>query len=176
MDQIKRALVDNSPLYPVLADVVTAYLEPCLDYDVLKCNHKVAFCVCGNTFEFRRPLYPAHARGKRVLVEKFCPHCGEPNPHKSPDDPKWLQRGWWMAQEKRKALKAWTSWNGGIRVKPPRGKKYLKCPRCETRADSYDHIYCTACQHKLEWAARPCFTNTPSCLHFSHLDAIKIFQ
>ena len=176
MDQIKRALVDNSPLYPVLADVVTAYLEPCLDYDVLKCNHKVAFCVCGNTFEFRRPLYPAHARGKRVLVEKFCPHCGEPNPHKSPDDPKWLQRGWWMAQEKRKALKAWTSWNGGIRVEPPRGKEHLKCPRCETRAESYDHIYCTACQHKLEWAPRPRFTNTPSCPRFSHLDAIKIFR
>ena len=71
MDQIKQQLVDHSPLYSVLVDVITEYLEPCIDYDVPKCNHKIAFCVCGNTFDFRYPLYPYHAREKRILLENF---------------------------------------------------------------------------------------------------------
>ena len=147
MDQIKRQLGENSPLYSVLVDVITEYLEPCLDYDVPKCTHKIAFCSCGNTFAFRYPLYPDHARKKRILLEKFCPYCGEPNKHNSPDSPKWLHQGWRMTP----------SWSDVKRQPQYQSypKKYLSCPRCEILAESYEHKYCTTCQHKLEWKAWP---------------------
>ena len=152
MDQIKQQLVDHSPLYSVLVDVITEYLEPCLDYDVPNCNHKIAFCTCGNTFEFRHPLYPDHAREKRILLEKFCPFCGAPNKHNSPDSPKWLHQGWRM--------KPSTLEMSFLPRRQKKGqsqtKKYLSCPRCETLAESYDHKYCTKCQYKLEWSAWPC--------------------
>ena len=151
----KQQLENVIPLYSVLSKLVVEFLEPCLDYDVPKCNHKIAHCVCGNNFEFRYPLYPYHAlrpKGRRVLLEKFCPYCGAPNKHNSPDSPKWLHQGWRMKPStlemsflSRRQKKVQSQTN-----------KYLSCPRCETLAESYDHKYCTKCQYKLEWSAWPC--------------------
>jgi len=149
----KQQLKKNIPLYPVLSDLVVEFLEPCLDYSVPKCNHKIAFCICGNTFEFRHPLYPYHAKDKRILLEKFCSYCGEPNKHKSPDSPKWLHQEWRKkpSTSEMSFLSRCQKTQGQIQT-----KKYLNCRRCATLAESYDHKYCTLCQHKLEWSAWPC--------------------
>ena len=148
MDKIKQQLQAYSPLYSVLTDRVIEFLEPCLDYDVPKCNHKIAFCTCGNSFQFRHPLYPSNAREKRILLEKFCPYCGEPNRHNSPDSPKWLHQGWRMKREP-----SWTAEKRSQKNQMPT-KKYLNCPYCEAVAESYDHKYCTQCPHKLKWRSR----------------------
>jgi hypothetical protein len=151
----KQQLENVIPLYSVLSKLVVEFLEPCLDYDVPKCNHKIAHCVCGNNFEFRYPLYPYHAlrpKGRRVLLEKFCPFCGEPNKHKSPDSPKCLNQGWRMKPSLLKITKV-LEWNQKIQIQT---KKYLNCSNCDTLAESYDHKYCTKCQNKLEWSAWPC--------------------
>ncbi len=109
------------PLYPDLANLLLEFLEPCLDYDVAECTHKNAFCPCGNIFKFHPNLFS----GEKILLEKFCPFCGTPNPHKSriPED--------------------------GTRLVLVKAKKYLRCPRCSKHAESYDHKFCTTCQHKL---------------------------
>ncbi len=114
--QIKKIL----PLYSDLADLLLEFLEPCLDYDVLKCTHKNAFCRCGNIFEFHSSR---SGDGEKILLENFCPFCGRANPHKSRirDDGYFLMRA----------------------------KKYLRCPQCFKRAESYDHQFCSVCQHKL---------------------------
>ena len=135
MDQIKRQLEDHSPLYPVLVDQVAEFLEPCLDYVVSHCNHKKAFCPCGNTFLFRDL-----AGGKRVWLEKFCPHCGEPNKHNSLDY--YSPVGSW---------KSVLSHN--FQSRP--GKHFL-CPRCAAFIDFYGYKYCTQCRHKLKWRAQLC--------------------
>ncbi len=147
----KQQLKEIIPLYSVLSGLVVEFLEPCLDYDVPKCNHKIAFCTCGNTFEFRHPLYPYHAKEKRILLEKFCAYCGEPNKHKSPDSPKWLHQGWRIKPSFLEMSFLSKKKKGRIQT-----KKYLNCSRCETLAESYDHTYCTLCRHKLEWSAWPC--------------------
>ncbi len=152
MSLTKRQLENIIPLYSVLSKLVVEFLEPCLDYDVPKCNHKIAWCTCGNTFKFRRPLYPYQAREKRILLEKFCPFCGEANKHNSPDSPKWLHQGWRMKPSLLKITKV-LKWKQKIQIKT---KPYLNCPHCDTLAESDDHQYCTKCQHKLEWSAWPC--------------------
>ena len=162
MEQIKQQLEEYSPLYSILVDLVTGFLEPCLDYDVPKCNHKIAHCVCGNIFEFRHPLYPAHARGKRVLVEKFCPYCGAPNKHNSPDSPNWLQQGWRILPSTLEIPFLSRQLSSNKSLSQHTKKKYLNCSWCATRAESYDHKYCTKCQHKLTWSAWPC-TFQPCC-------------
>jgi len=141
----KHQLKETIPLYSVLADLIIEFLDPCLDYDVPHCNHKIAFCICGHTFEFRYPLYPSSAREKRILIEKFCPYCGKPNKHKSPDNPKWLHHGWrmnpsWSAEERQPQFQNQT-------------KKYIKCNKCATLAESYTYKYCTKCPHQLMWSA-----------------------
>ena len=152
MSLTKQQLENVIPLYSVLSKLVVEFLEPCLDYDVAKCNHKIAWCTCGNTFEFRRPLYPYQARKKRILLEKFCPFCGAPNKHNSPDNPKWLHQGWRIKPSLLKITKVLES-KQKIQIQT---KKYLNCPHCDTLAESYDHKYCTKCQYKLEWSAWPC--------------------
>ncbi len=149
MKKTRKEIAEAIPLYPVLSSLVIDYLEPCLDYSVPRCEHKIAFCLCGNSFMFRSPLYPLHARTKRVLMEKFCPICGSPNFHESPDSPKWLRHGWRM----------------DARVLPcsenPRRrltKKYLSCSKCRLLAEASDHTYCMLCQARLRWTAKKgCF-------------------
>ena len=150
MKTTKSQLKKIIPLYSDLTDLLLEFLEPCLDYDVPKCTHKIAHCVCGNNFDFRYPLYPYHAREKRILLEKFCPFCGEPNKHNSPDSPKWLHQGWRM---KPSLLEMPAMLTNPIQIQT---KKYLNCSQCDTLAESYDHKYCTKCQHKLEWSEWPC--------------------
>ncbi len=115
--QLKKII----PLYSDLAELLLEFLEPCLDYDVAECTHKNAFCQCGNIFKFQTNLFG----GEKILLEKFCPFCGTPNPHKSriPED--------------------------GTRLVLVRAKKRLGCPHCLKHAESYEHKFCSACQHKL---------------------------
>ena len=134
MDQIKQQLEDHSPLYSVLIDLVAEFLEPCLDYDVSNCNHKKAFCSCGNTFQFR-----SLARGERIWLEKFCPYCGEPNKHNSLDY--YFSQGDWS--------------NGQSQFQSRPGKHFI-CPRCAAFIDFYGYKYCTQCRHKLKWRAQLC--------------------
>ncbi len=110
------------PLYSDLANLLLEFLEPCLDYDVDECTHKNAFCQCGNIFEFQTNFFS----GKKILLEKFCPFCGTPNAHKS------------RIRE-----------DGTPRLVLVRTKKYLGCPRCSKHAESYQHKFCSVCQHKL---------------------------
>ena len=149
----KQQLENVIPLYSVLSKLVVEFLEPCLDYDVPKCNHKIAWCTCGNTFEFRRPLYPYQARKKRILLEKFCPFCGAPNKHNSPDNPKWLHQGWRMKWDHCSVDKHLKRTKHSVAAR--RKIKYLICPQCDTLAESYDHKYCSKCQYKLELSTWP---------------------
>ena len=154
MSVTKQQLENAIPLYCVLSKLVVEFLEPCLDYEVPKCNHKIAFCTCGNTFEFRHPLYPSHARKKRILLEKFCPFCGEPNKHNSPDNPKWLQQGW---RTKPPILEITKTFEQKHKIQIQiQTKKYLNCEHCDILAESSDHTYCSKCHHQLEWSAWPC--------------------
>ena len=130
MDQLKRHLEDHSPLYSVLIDQVVDFLEPCLDYDDFNCNHKIAFCSCGNTFQFRD-----HSRGKRIWLEKFCPWCGEPNKHNSLD---------------RQCE------SNGLAQFQSRPGKYFVCPQCAAFIDFVGYKYCPQCRHKLKLRARLC--------------------
>jgi hypothetical protein len=120
MTTTKSQLKQIIPLYSDLADLLLEFLEPCLDYSVSTCPHKNAFCQCGNVFEFRTTMLFK----KIVLLEKFCPFCGTENPHTS------------RIQENALVLK--------------RSKKHLRCPRCFIHAESYDHKFCSTCQHKYE--------------------------
>ena len=120
-DQLKQII----PLYSDLADLLLEFLEPCLDYSVSTCTHKNAFCHCGNIYLTQiwfDLLDIPHS--EKFLLEKFCPFCGTANPHKSK-----------------------------IRVTRfrylVRAKKYLGCPRCLKQSESYDHKFCSSCQHKL---------------------------
>ena len=154
MGATKQELKQIIPLYSVLTDLVLEFLEPCLDYDVPKCNHHIAFCSCGNNFEFRHPLYPLSARGKRVLVENFCPYCGNPNKHQTPDSPACLRQGWRIPFPSSPPSRDtdFCSWepHGGI----PQAK-YLTCPHCTAQAESFHHTYCSGCGRRLEWNLSP---------------------
>ena len=120
-------LKSSIPLYSDLAGLVLEFLEPCLDYSLPKCIHtnkRYAFCHCGNVFEFRSSWNDS----ERILLEKFCPFCGTPNPHKTrilENEPPFLVRT----------------------------KNYLKCICCSKHAESYDHKFCSTCQHKLDWVS-----------------------
>lgn len=122
MTATKQEIKKNIPLYSDLAGLVLEFLEPCFDYSVSTCTHEKAFCQCGNLFKFHVGLFHT----ERLLLEKFCPLCGTENPHKT------LILGEY----------------------PPvlvRTKKYLKCPRCFKHAESYQHHFCSGCQHKLAY-------------------------
>ena len=113
------------PLYTVLSELVLGFLDPCFDYSTPKCRHKKAFCRCGNEFEFRESRF---IHSERILLENFCPFCGTPNPHKTrilENEPPFLVRT----------------------------KNYLKCICCSKHAESYDHKFCSTCQHKLDWVS-----------------------
>ena len=130
MAQTKQQLKESIPLYSDLAEYVLKFLEPCLDYDVPKCTHEIAFCQCGNTFEFHSIWFAKNC--PKVLLEKFCPFCGTANPHKT-KIPEFEQ------------LEDGRSFPFLVR-----SKKYLVCSYCEKHAESYDHKFCSACQHKLK--------------------------
>lgn len=119
MVSTKPQLQKIVPLYSDLVDLLVEFLEPCIDYTVPKCTHKNAFCRCGYLFEFRSSVLAP----ERVLLEQFCPFCGTPNPHKT------------------------NSLNGFPFL--VRAKKHLACPRCFKHASSYEHRFCSSCQHKL---------------------------
>ena len=122
MTPTKSQLKKIIPLFSDLSDLLLEFLEPCLDYSVSTCTHKNAFCQCGNIFRFK-PHFTNTSGSRKSLAEKFCPFCGTANPHKSKirEDLLFLVRS----------------------------KKYLGCPRCSKHAESYDHKFCSACQHKL---------------------------
>ncbi len=150
MAPTKQQLKETIPLYSVLTDLIIDFLEPCIDYDVPYCNHKIAFCMCGYIFEFRYPLYPDSAREKRILIEKFCPSCSKPNKHKSPNNLKWLKHGWrmnpsWSAEECQPQFQ-------GAPRRHGQTKNYLKCSKCVTLAESYTHKYCIKCHYPLIWS------------------------
>ncbi len=85
-----------------------------------KHRQKYFFCQCGNIFEFKTNLI----NREKILLEKFCPFCGTENPHHSR-----IQEDFGLALV--------------------RAKKHLGCPRCLKRAESYEHKFCSVCQHKL---------------------------
>ena len=117
-------LKSSIPLYSDLAGLVLEFLEPCLDYSLPKCIHtnkRYAFCHCGNVFEFRSSWNDS----ERILLEKFCPFCGTLNPHKT------------QFSELDKFL--------------VQTKSFLRCNRCSKHAESYDHKFCSSCQHKLSY-------------------------
>lgn len=130
--QTKQQLKESIPLYSDLASLVIEFLEPCIDYAASKCNHKIAFCRCGNTFDFRprqalrRPFISFST--ERFLLEKFCPFCAAPNKHYTKED---VQLSFQFQVGK---------------------KNLVKCPHCHKFAESYDHNYCTACSVKLHHA------------------------
>lgn len=124
VDKIKQLLFEFGGLYDVVSKKVLDFLEPCLDYDVPRCHHKIAFCECGNTFDFRESILTP----EKFIVEKFCPFCGVINKHNT------------LRQEGPFSIPVLV-----------RAKTFLKCVRCSKHAESYDHKYCSACQHILEW-------------------------
>ena len=85
-------------------------------------DYSVSTCTHKNAFCQCGNIFKFN-RSERILLEKFCPFCGTANPHKSKirEDLLFLVRS----------------------------KKYLGCPRCSKHAESYDHKFCSACQHKL---------------------------
>ena len=131
MKTTKAQLKKIIPLYSDLTDLLLEFLEPCLDYDVAECTHKNTFCQCGNIFEFKINLI----NREKILLEKFCPFCGTENPHHS------------RIQMQPKSPYCDYSFGGGLAL--VRAKKHLGCPRCLKRAESYEHKFCSVCQHKL---------------------------
>ena len=116
-------------LYSDLTDLLTEFLEPCLDYSVPKCPHEKAYCHCGHNFEFHDSppinFFPDDERSsvssKKYLWEKFCPLCSRPNQHKTETPPP-LFPG------------------------PLRRSTHLTCKSCYNTAEDYGHQFCSACQ------------------------------
>ena len=88
-------------------------------------DYEVPNCTHKNAFCQCGNIFEFHSRfdEKKILLEKFCPFCGTANPHKSRirEDGRFLVRT----------------------------KKHLGCPRCSKHAESYEHKFCSVCQHKL---------------------------
>jgi len=119
-------LKESIPLYSDLTDLLIEFLEPCLDYSVPQCTHEVAFCQCGNTFQFHENWTPT---SKKFLLEKFCPFCAMPNPHKT---------GMPCSQD-------------NIPNRPIfRRTTHLQCRRCNNTIESYAHKFCSACQNPID--------------------------
>ena len=85
-------------------------------------DYDVPKCTHKNAFCQCGNIFEFHGV-KNILLENFCPFCGRANPHKSRirEDSFFLVRA----------------------------KKHLWCSRCSKRAESYQHKFCSACQHKL---------------------------
>ncbi len=121
LTELKKTL--RTHLYDDLIDLLLEFLDPCLDYSVPKCTHDVAFCTCGQIFNFRQI---GESTSDKVLVENYCPFCARPNPHKTS-----------------------TPCYQGVPIPVLVRTTHLHCGRCNKTAESYNHKFCSICQHTL---------------------------
>ena len=87
-------------------------------------DYSVSTCVHKNAFCPCGNVFEFHSfHSEKFLLERFCPFCRTSKPHQS------------IIRLNNRVL--------------VRAKKHLGCPRCSKQAESYDHKFCSDCQHKL---------------------------